>query len=70
MFAATHTKYAPWYVVDFNDQRRGRLNLIRHLLDHVPDPHLPPGTVRLPRLRGRPRREKFRGPVRPIKGRY
>ncbi len=35
MFEATHSKHAPWYVVKFDDQRRGRLNLIRHLLDHV-----------------------------------
>ena len=37
MFKATHKKHASWFVVDFNDQRRGRLNLIRHLLDEVPD---------------------------------
>src|SRR5688572_5090725 len=37
MFKATHSPNAPWYVVDFNDQKRGRLNLIRHLLDLVPD---------------------------------
>ena len=30
-------RYAPWHVVDFNDQQRGRLNLIRHLLDQLPD---------------------------------
>ena len=41
MFKATHRKYAPWHVVEFNDQRRGRLNLIRHLLDHVPDCRVP-----------------------------
>jgi len=24
MFKATHTKHAPWYVIEFDDQRRGR----------------------------------------------
>ena len=49
MLAATHTPYAPWTLVDFNDQRRGRLTLIRDLLDRLPDlqvdtalPHFPP----------------------------
>jgi polyphosphate kinase 2 len=36
MFAATHTEWAPWTVVDFNDQRHGRLTLIRDLLDRIP----------------------------------
>jgi polyphosphate kinase 2 len=70
MFEATHTKHAPWAVVDFNDQRRGRLNLIRHLLDQVPDTKIPVKPLHLPPLAGKLRKEKFRGPVRPLKGRY
>ena len=34
-------KHAPWTLVDFNDQRRGRLTLIRHLLDAIPDTQVP-----------------------------
>jgi len=67
MFEATHREYAPWVVVDFNDQRRGRLTLIRHLLDHVPDYRLPDQPMDLPALKGKPARERFRGPVKPIK---
>ena len=37
MLKATHTKWAPWTLVDFNDQKRGRLTLIRDLLDRLPD---------------------------------
>jgi polyphosphate kinase 2 len=37
MLAATHTPHAPWTLVNFNDQRRGRLTLIRNLLDRLPD---------------------------------
>jgi polyphosphate kinase 2 len=66
MFEVTHTKRAPWYVVDFNDQRRGRLNLIRHLLDHVPDYHVPEEPLKLKPLKKRPAKEQFRGPVKPI----
>jgi polyphosphate kinase 2 len=52
MLAKTHTKHAPWYVVDFNDQHRGRLDLIRHLLDHLPDRKLPNKPLKLPKLKG------------------
>ncbi len=66
MFKATHSKNAPWVVVDFNDQRRGRLNLIRHLLDYVPDSRLPEEIVSLPPLQGEPQNERYKGPVKPI----
>ena len=70
MFRATHRRHAPWHVVDFNDQKTGRLNLIRHLLDHLPDHHVPAPTLELPPLKGRPGKERFTGPVKPIRGRY
>ena len=70
MFEATHTKHAPWFVVDFNDQRRGRLNLIRHLLDHTPDLALPAEPLKLPPLPRKPAKERFKGPVKPIRNRY
>ena len=41
MFAATDTEIAPWYVADSNDKRRARLNIITHLLDHVPYERVP-----------------------------
>ena len=70
MFEATHTPHAPWVAVDFNDQRRGRLNLIRHLLDHTPDVTLPEEPFVLPPLAGELQRDQFHGPVRPIPNRY
>ena len=36
MFQATDTDWAPWYVADTNDKKRGRLNIITHLLDQIP----------------------------------
>ncbi len=36
MLQRTHTAYAPWTVVRANDKRRGRLAVIRHILDAVP----------------------------------
>jgi polyphosphate kinase 2 len=36
MFAASHTAWAPWHIVDSNDKQRARLNIIHHLLSLVP----------------------------------
>ncbi|KFN43328.1 polyphosphate kinase 2 [Arenimonas oryziterrae] len=70
MFAATHNKIAPWTVVDFNSQKRGRLNLIRDLLDRLPDTKTPETKIVFPPLKGKPGVEKYTGPVKPIKGKY
>ena len=52
MFEATDTPWAPWYVVHTDDKKRGRLNLITHLLDHVPYEPLEPRKVSLPGREG------------------
>lgn len=59
MLAATHTGHAPWTLVDFNDQRRGRLTLIRNLLDRLPDTRIDLPEVDLPRLHHPPHHETF-----------
>jgi len=69
MFEATHSKHAPWFVVNFNDQRRGRLNLIRHLLKQIPDRKVPPDTLTLQPLPGKPAKERFRV-IKPIEEHY
>jgi polyphosphate kinase 2 len=48
MFAATDSDASPWYVVDANDQRRGRLNCIAHFLSLVPYQEVPRATIALP----------------------
>jgi polyphosphate kinase 2 len=48
MFAATDTEFAPWFVVDSNDKRRARLNIISHFLDQIPYKALPSVKVVLP----------------------
>lgn len=54
MIEHTSTPKAPWHVVDFNDQRQGRLNLIRHLLDQLPDRKIPIKPLKLVKLKGDP----------------
>jgi hypothetical protein len=36
MFAATDTSTSPWNVVESEDKRRARINMIAHLLGSVP----------------------------------
>ena len=59
MLRATHTDYAPWHVVNFNDQRRGRLNLINHLLSQLPKREPPAPALRMPKLKGKPLQERI-----------
>ena len=56
MFAATDTTWAPWYVAYTDDKKRGRLNIISHLLSQIPYKPLAPRDVNLPR---RQRRGKY-----------
>jgi polyphosphate kinase 2 len=60
MLAATHTPNAPWTLVDFNDQKRGRLTVIRDLLDRLPDREVPAEEIVLKPLKGKPRKESYR----------
>ncbi len=65
MFEATHTKWAPWTLVDFNDQKRGRLTLIRDLLDRLPDTAVPYEPVDWPALGHEPIDDDY-GFLKPI----
>jgi len=59
MMRATHTPSAPWFVADFNDQKRGRLNLMRHLLDHLPERAPRDQPLKLRALSGKPAEERL-----------
>jgi polyphosphate kinase len=49
-FAVTDTKHAPWYVVNSEDKKSARLNVIRHLLSLIPYKDLTPEALTLPPL--------------------
>jgi polyphosphate kinase 2 (PPK2 family) len=59
MFAHTDIKQAPWYVVDGDNKKRARLNVISHLLSLIPYEDLTPPPIELPP------REDQSGYVRP-----
>ena len=59
MFAASDTEWAPWFVANTDDKKRGRLNIVTHLLGRVPYTPLERGDVELPT------RQKPRGYVEP-----
>jgi polyphosphate kinase len=65
MLAATHTPIAPWTIVNFDDQKRGRLTVIRDLLDRLPDRDVPPDAIVLEPLAGKAHKETY-GVIEPI----
>jgi polyphosphate kinase 2 len=59
MLSATDTDFAPWTLVDFNDQPVGRLTLLRDLLDRMPDTDLPLADIPWPPLKHKPHKEHY-----------
>jgi polyphosphate kinase 2 len=59
MFAHCDIKQAPWYVVNADDKKRARLNVITHLLSLIPYEDLTPEEIELPP------RQRDTGYVRP-----
>ena len=49
MFLASDTPWAAWMVVRSDDKRRARLNIIRHILNHIPYESVPVEPVKLPK---------------------
>jgi polyphosphate kinase 2 len=51
MFAVTDTKHSPWFVVNAEDKKCARLNVIRHLLSMFAYRDLTPAPLELPKLK-------------------
>jgi hypothetical protein len=64
MFKATDTAWAPWYVVQSDDKKRARLNLISHLLSKIPYKKVPREKIDLPE---RQKAKGYRDPDYPYK---
>ena len=50
MFAVTDTRHSPWFVVNSDDKKSARLNVIRHLLSLISYRDLTPEALELPKL--------------------
>jgi polyphosphate kinase 2 len=59
LFDHSDIKQAPWFVVNAEDKKRARLNMITHLLDQIPYEDRTLGSVELPP------RQKDQGYIRP-----
>ena len=64
MLEATDTSWAPWWVAHSDDKKRARLNIISHLLSHVPYEAAPPPKVKFP---PRQRRGGYQEPDYPFR---
>ena len=62
MFSYTDTKDSPWWVVNADDKKRARLNMIHHLLAQIPYENVLPTDIKLPA------RPMDKGYVRPPMG--
>jgi polyphosphate kinase 2 (PPK2 family) len=70
MFAATDTDFAPWYVARTDDKRRGRLNIISHLLSKIPFKEAPREKVKLPKRQKAGGYKEPKYPYKYVKERY
>ena len=66
MFRATDTAWAPWYVADNSDKKRGRLNIISHLLSQIPYEPLSQRKAELPKRQSADGYEEPNLPLRHI----
>ncbi|TYC68381.1 polyphosphate kinase 2 [Streptomyces sp. CB01881] len=64
MFAHTDTTDSPWNVVESDDKRRARINMIAHLLSTVPYHEVVPPRIELP---PRPPSRGYRRPPRDLR---
>lgn len=53
MLEHTDTEHAPWHIVDSNNKRRARLNIIAHILSRVPYRKVHHAEVKLPDRRSK-----------------
>jgi len=63
MFRASDTSWAPWYIAHTDDKKRGRLNIITHLLSQIPYEPLAHAEIVLPKRQKKPNEDAPRQPM-------
>ncbi|WP_213959921.1 polyphosphate kinase 2 [Variovorax sp. dw_954] len=64
MLQATDLPSSPWFIVRSDDKKRARLNIIKHMLEHIPYEKLPREKVKLPK---RQQRGDYKEPPVPLR---
>ena len=70
MFRATDTSWAPWFVAHTDDKKRGRLNIISHLLSQIPYAPLENRDIKLPKRKTDSEYEEPHLPLRYVPERF
>ncbi len=70
MFAHTDTEDSPWFVVEGDDKRSTRLNLISHLLEQIPYRRIDAEEVTMPPRQERPYRRPPRSTEKQVPERF
>ncbi len=70
MFARTDTEDSPWFVVESDDKRSTRLNLISHLLEQIPYRRIDAEEVTMPPRQRRPYRRPPRSTEKQVPERF
>jgi polyphosphate kinase len=70
MFLYTDTDTSPWWVVEGDDKKSARLNLISHLLTLIPYEQVPTDPIKLPRRQQRKYRRPPKSEQRMVPERY
>ena len=70
MFSATDLDFAPWYVARSDDKKRARLNIITHILKHIPYKKLPSAKVVLPKRQKPGNYKESEHPVRYVEEKF
>lgn len=63
MFRFTDTGWAPWYIANNNDKKRGRLNIISHILSQIPYEPVQSTDITLPK---RQKAHGYQTPKQPL----
>ncbi len=70
MFSATDLDFAPWYVVNSNDKKRARLNIISHLLSLIPYKETKREKIKLPKRQKEGKYKESDHPIRYVKEKF
>lgn len=70
MIMTTDTSWAPWYIVDSNDKKKARLNIIEHVLSEIPYKKTPRKKVELPKRQDKDGYQEPNYPYRYIPEKY